>query len=287
MTVFIERIKLVVNFGLKKKKLKIGFLPFMIIFLFCVIGLFFIDIRFTRIGALPLALPPSFSHLLGTDTSGRSIVALMIYGIPNTLKIGLVAGVVGTLIGTFLGLVSGYYKGYLDTIIRTAADIQLMIPILVVLVVLATFLQELSVETLGVLIAMFSWGWPTRAVRAQTLSLRERCFVKLAEASGISGFKIMFGELLPNILPYIGASFVSAVSGGILAGVGIQALGLGPQRTPTLGMMLYWALYNSALLRGLWWWWAPPIIILVMIFIGLFLITMGMDEIANPRLKRG
>ena len=72
----------------------------------------------------------------------------------------------------------------------------------------------------------------------------------------------------------------------ILATIGLEALGLGPQNQPTLGMIIYWALYYTAVLRGLWWWWAPPIIVIVLTFMGLFLVSAGLDQIANPRLRR-
>lgn len=270
---------------LKNAKLVAGFSIFAAMLLICFFSMGFVSLDLTRIGAVPLSLRPSSEHLLGTDTSGRDIYALMVYGVPNTLLIGAVAGAVGTVFGTFLGMISGYYRGVWDNIISSAADVQLMIPILAVLIVIAAFISELNLIALGILIALFSWAWPTRTIRSQILSLRERNYVALAKASGSSDLKIIFVELLPNILPYIGASFVSAVSGGILAGIGIQVIGLGPQRTPTLGMMLYWSIYNAAVIRGLWWWWFPPVGVLIVIFIGLFMITMGVDEIANPRLR--
>jgi peptide/nickel transport system permease protein len=76
------------------------------------------------------------------------------------------------------------------------------------------------------------------------------------------------------------------VASGILASIGLEALGLGPQNQPTLGMTIFWALRFAGVLRGLWWWWLPPIIIIVLTFMGLFLISAGLDQIANPRLRR-
>ncbi|MGC9348046.1 MAG: ABC transporter permease subunit, partial [Anaerolineae bacterium] len=122
-------------------------------------------------------------------------------------------------------------------------------------------------------------------VRAQTLSMRERPFIPLAKLSGLSDFQIIFGEILPNLIPYVAAGFVGAVSGGILASVGIQMLGLGPLFVPNLGMILQFAFAGAALFRGLWWWWLPPALALVLLFIGLFLISLALDEFANPRLR--
>jgi peptide/nickel transport system permease protein len=101
----------------------------------------------------------------------------------------------------------------------------------------------------------------------------------------MNGLEIITKEIVPNLLPYLAASFVGAVSAAILASIGLEALGLGPQNEPTLGMTIYWSMYYTSILRNLWWWFAPPIIIIVMIFMGLFMISAGLDQIANPRLR--
>ena len=98
--------------------------------------------------------------------------------------------------------------------------------------------------------------------------------------------EIVVRELLPNLLPYLAASFVAAVASAVLASIGLEALGLGPQNEPTLGMTIYWCIYYASLLRGMWWWWVPPVAVIVLIFIGLFLVSMGLDRVANPRLQK-
>ena len=85
--------------------------------------------------------------------------------------------------------------------------------------------------------------------------------------------------------PEMASRNVGAVSAGILASIGLEALGLGPQNEPTLGMTIYWSMYYTSILRNLWWWWAPPIVVIVIIFTGLFLISAGLDQVANPRLR--
>jgi peptide/nickel transport system permease protein len=128
--------------------------------------------------------------------------------------------------------------------------------------------------------------YPTRTIRSQVLTIRERSYVQLARFSGMNGPEIIVKELAPNLLPYLAASFVGAVSAAILASIGLEALGLGPQNEPTLGMTIYWSLYYTSILRNLWWWWVPPIVVIVVIFVGLFLISAGLDQIANPRLRQ-
>ena len=101
----------------------------------------------------------------------------------------------------------------------------------------------------------------------------------------MSEVEIVFIEVLPNLLPYIAASFVLAVSSSILFTIGLEALGLGPQNEYTLGMMIYWSNYYGAILRGMWWWWFPPIIVIVWIFVSLLFISAGMDQIVNTKLR--
>ena len=116
--------------------------------------------------------------------------------------------------------------------------------------------------------------------------MRERGYVEVARLSGMSGPGIIFFELLPNLLPYLAATLVNAVSAAILASIGLEVLGLGPIDSPTLGMTLYWVNFNAAMINGWWWWWTAPTVIILTVFLGLFFLTVGLDEIANPRLRR-
>lgn len=241
--------------------------------------------------AVPLSgppdLPPSHTFPLGTDSAGRELLSVFIAGTPLTLEMGLLAGGIGLLIGTILGFVAGYTGGTVDTVIRTIADVILPIPALAVLVVIASTVKAMmSVQVMALIIASLAWMFPTRTIRAQVLTIRSRAFVELARFSGMRSGEIIFRELLPNVLPYLAASFVSAVGAGILAALGLEALGLGPQDAPTLGMTIFWAIYYGAVLRGMWWWWGPPIIIIVLLFIGLFLMSQGLDRVANPRTQK-
>lgn len=239
-----------------------------------------------RLGAAPYAQPPTSAHPFGTDTTGRDILALMVHGTIPTLMIGLLAGGIGTVIGVVLGLVSGYVRGPVDTVIRGTADVLVTIPILAILVVLTALLRTQSIELMAIIIGLLAWPYSARAIRAQTLTLRERGFVTIAVLSGRNAFEVMFLEILPNLLSYVTASLVGAVSGAIVAAVGLQLLGLGPITTPTMGLMLQYAFQYGAVTRGMWWWWGPPTLFLVLLFGGLFLISVALDGLANPRLRR-
>jgi peptide/nickel transport system permease protein len=228
---------------------------------------------------------PTWEHPMGTESNGRDMLAVLLVGAPRSLAIGLIAASVGMLIGIILGFTAGYMGGWVDAVIRTLSDSIIVIPALAVLIVIAAYVRTVSIESMALLLALFAWPAPTRYIRAQVLSMRERGYVNMARISGASSFDIMFKEMMPNMLPYLAASFTGNVSGAILAASSLEALGLGPTRIPTLGMTIFYAIRAAAILRGMWWWWGPPILILIILFTGLFLMNVGLDEIANPRLR--
>jgi peptide/nickel transport system permease protein len=274
-----------IGYWLGNWKLTIGLILIVGLTAFSIIGSLIVDYNGTRVGSGPFNARPSAEYPFGTDNVGRDVFALIVHGIHPSLKVGLIAGVIGTALGVVLGIVAGYYGGTTDAVISTTADIFLTIPSLLILIVLASYIRTTTLEFTALVIAIFAWAGPTRLMRSQTLSLRERAFVPLAKLSGQNDFEIAIKQILPNLLPYIMAGFVGATSGAILALVGIQILGLGPLFTPNLGMILQSAYLGAAIFRGMWWWWLPPTMTLVIIFISLFLISVALDELANPRLQ--
>lgn len=228
---------------------------------------------------------PSWDHPLGTESNGRDMLAVLLVGAPRSLRVGLIAAGIGMAVGIILGFTAGFMGGWIDTVIRTISDAVITIPSLAVLIVISAYVRQVSVENMGLLLALFAWPGPTRLIRAQVLSMREHGYVQMARLSGVPTFDIMFKEMMPNLLPYLAASLTGNVSAAILAATGLEVLGLGPTRIPTLGMTIFYAIRAAAIIRGMWWWWGVPIAALVVIFTGLFLMTIGLDEIANPRLR--
>lgn len=224
-------------------------------------------------------------HPLGTDGRGRDMLAVLAVGTPRTLKIGLIGAGLGTLIGIILGFSAGYMRGKVDTVISTLADTALTIPGLAVLVVVASVVGEIDVVAMGLIMAAFAWPIPTRVLRSQVLAMRDHRYVVIARMSGTTTPGVMFKEILPNLLPYLAASATESVAGVILAVTSVETLGLGSRRLPTLGTTVNNALESSAVFRGMWWWWLPPILVLAVIFVGFLLLTNGLDQVANPRLR--
>lgn len=266
--------------------LTIGLVILLLVLLFGALGPHFVDPKNADVASALPSQPPSSDDLLGTDSQGRDILSVLVVGTPQTLRVGLIAGVVGLAIGLTLGLISGFFGGFPDAVIRVLSDSLMTVPGIAILVIIAASVGHMTVELMGITVAALAWMYPTRAIRAQVLTIRERPYVQVARANGESGFGVLFREVMPNLLPYVAASFVGAVSGAMLASVGLEALGLGPNDQTTLGTTIYWSQQFSAILRGQWWWWAPPILMIAFIFIGLFLVSVGLDQFANPRLHQ-
>ena len=254
---------------------------------FLLIGALTVDTTNAQPLSVPTLQPPSWDYPFGTDRNGRDLLAVMVAGTPLTLWIGFTAGLIGVGVGAVLAFTAAYYRGVVDTLIRSTADIGLTVPGLLVLIIIAVSLKgSLTVNQMAIVVASLSWLSPTRTIRSQVLTLRERGYVEIARLNGMSGPEIIFSELMPNLLPYLAATLVSSVSAAILASVGLEVLGLGPVEAPTLGMTLYWVNFNAAIINGWWWWWTAPLVVILIVFLGLFFLTVGLDEIANPRLRR-
>lgn len=272
----------------RNKRLAVGLALLLLLFLFATVGRLFVNTD----DAYPLSVPvnqaPSREYPFGTDSQGRNLLATAVMGTYLTVRIGAIAGTLGLSLGTLLGFVAAYYGGPVDAVIKWVVDVLLSIPSLMVLVVIASTMgrKGMNVNGMALVVAMLAWMWPTRTIRSQVLTLKQRAFVRVAQLSGENSMEIIVRELMPNLLPFLGASLVGSVTGAVFASLGLEALGLGPMREPTLGMTIYWVMYYAAFVRGMWWWILNPVIIIVILFIGLFLLSAGLDELANPRLRR-
>lgn len=238
-----------------------------------------------RMGDAPLNLPPSQEHPLGTDPLGRDILTQLLHGSINSIHIGFMAGGVAFLVAMLLAVTAGYYGGIIDSVVSIITEVFITIPSLAILILIAAIFGRISVPLMSLILATFGWAFPCKILRAQTLSLKERGFVRLAKLSGASGIEIVVKAIIPNMLPFLGAWFAFATSGAMMAEAGLELIGLGPQTIVSLGLMLNWAINYTAFTRGIVNWWLPPCVVLVWMFLGLFVVSIGLDEVGNPRLK--
>ena len=231
--------------------------------------------------------PGFWRYPMGTDTQSRDLFAVNLQGVPLTLGTGLIAGLLSVGVGTIMAFAAAYYRGLPDGVIRLMTDVGISIPGLLVLIIIRIQLgSELNWWQIGMALALVGWVFTARTVRSQVLVLREQPYVEIARQSGASGLTIIFREMMPNLIPYITASFVASVAGSILATIGLEALGLGDFDANSLGMTIYWVIQFGAITLGMWWWWLFPLVAIVVIFVSLFLISAGLDEWSNPRLRK-
>lgn len=231
--------------------------------------------------------PPSGRHWLGTTQTGQDVFAQFMTGARTSLLVGLLAGVVSQVASVAVGLLGGYLRGVADDLLYILTAVFLVIPGMPLLIVLTGYLPSRGLLSIAIVIAITSWAGSARVIRAQTLSLRNREFIEAARATGESRMRIMFFEVLPNMLPLVASGFLFSVIGGILSEAGLAFLGLGSLTTTSWGSMLYFAQNSQALLAGAWWWYVPPGLAIAVIGAGLALINFAIDEYSNPRLRTG
>ena len=191
----------------RNPSLAVGIALLAVLVVFIVVGMTLIDPEDARPLSAPALRPPSWEYPFGTDRQGRDLFAAMVVGTPLTLRIGFIAGILGVTIGTVLAFVAGFYRGMVDTVIRGIADIGLTVPGLLILIIIAVSVRGgLTVNQMALVVASLAWLNPTRTIRSQVLTLRERGYVEVARLSGMSGPEIIFFEMIPNLLPYLGAT---------------------------------------------------------------------------------
>lgn len=228
--------------------------------------------------------PPSWEHKLGTNHLSYDVWADMVNGIRNSLFVGAIAGVIALLVAFIFGGVGAYKGGLVDEGCNLMANVFLTIPMIPLMIVLASVVGGGTLLLVALIIAVVSWAGQARAIRSQVFSLKTRGFVDLARISGKSDWVILFKEVLPNMLAYVMITFFSIFAGAIVAEAGISMLGLGPTTVPTLGLMLYWA-RQGAIHMGYWWTFIPPGLFVLVIGGTLFMIGSTMDDALNPRLR--
>jgi peptide/nickel transport system permease protein len=274
------------RYARRNPSLIVGICFLLALLLFVVIGRMMVDTG----NAAPLSVRslrhPSHALPFGSDKQGRDLFAVMVVGTPLTFKLGFICGLLAVGVGSVIGFIAAYYGGIVDEILKMLIDVGLTIPSLLILIILAMRIRGgMTVTEMTFVISVVAWLYPARTIRSQVLTMKERGYVQIAKLSGMRGPEVIVKELLPNLLPYLVATFVTSISAAVLAAIGLEMLGLGPFEAPTLGMTLYWVNYNAAIINGWWWWWVPPIIVIAFLFIGLFLVTVGLDEVSNPRLR--
>jgi peptide/nickel transport system permease protein len=228
---------------------------------------------------------PSWHHLFGTTDQGSDIFSQVVIGARRSLLLGAAAATLATVVAAALGITAALVGGLVDDIVNVLINIFLVIPPIPLLVVMSGYVQQHGMATMIVVLALVLWAFEARILRAQALSLKNRDFVDAARAAGEPTWRIVFGELVPNMISRIAAAFVLVFYIALLVDAGLEFLGLGDVATTSWGSTLYWAQTNSTVLQGEWWPFFFPGAALAFTVLGLVLLLAGIDEFTNPRLR--
>ncbi len=230
--------------------------------------------------------PPSADFLFGTSSQGQDVFWMLTYGVRNTLIISGIAVLIGRGIGVTLGMLSGYMGGAVDRVIQAIVESVIVIPRLPLLILIATIMRgQMTFVSLGVLIGLLDWAFPSKRYRALVLSLREREFTHTAIFSGMNPLKIVVKEHLPFIIPFLLADAIS----GFLFSIGIEVtlsyLGLADLDTQTVGSMIYWGNYYQTIYAGRPWIMFAPVVATIVMVLGFYLVSIGLSEYLDPRKR--
>ncbi len=233
-------------------------------------------------------LHPSATHWLGTSNLGADIFSQLLNGARATMVVGFIAGLVATLLAVIVGIAAGYIGGGTDEGLSLAANVFLAIPGLPLLIVIDSYLPpsgRSNTLLIGVIISITGWAWGARVLRAQTMLVKKRDFVEAARVVGEGRLRIMFYEVLPNLVAIVASSFLFTMLYAIGTYVALAYLGVTSTSVWNWGTMLYWAQSSNAPLTGAWWWFVPPGLCIALVGTGLALMNFGVDEFINPRLR--
>jgi len=228
--------------------------------------------------------PPSPSHPLGQDDSGKDVLSSIIYGTRVSLTVGFMASILIILLGCTTGMLAGYYGGRTDMFIMRITDAVLVIPQLPLMLVIIAVTGR-GLFNIILVIGLLAWTYMARVVRASVLSVKERPFVLRARSVGVGHFRIIVRHIFPQVLPVIFAEAILDISFAILTEATLSFLGLGDPTLISWGSMLNRAFLRGAMTLGAWWYLIPPGIALASVTLSLSFISNSLQEIVNPRLK--
>jgi peptide/nickel transport system permease protein len=228
---------------------------------------------------------PSTRHWLGTDDLGRDVWSQIIFGSRVSLAIGLITAFVTVVTGTLIGLIAGYYGGLIEEVLVRIIDFFMMLPVLPLMIILAAVLGP-NLWNIILVISVVSWPTTARVVRSQVLSIKERPFVEAARCIGAGNVRLMFGEIMPNVLPLMFAQAVLMITYAIYDEAILAFLGLGDPTRISWGSMLHFAFESGVMARSPWWI-GPPIVSIIILIVGFSLLGTAVTDVLTPQYKEG
>ena len=235
---------------------------------------------------VPLDLPPGWPHPFGTTSRGQDVFWLLTFAIRNTLLFGISVAVMSRIVSLIVGLVSGYNGGWVDRVLMSINDTFIVIPLLPILVLFYFVMRDrMTWGWLALIMALLGWAYDARLIRSVAMSLRNREFTRTSVFSGMTTREILQREHLPYVLPIVFSTTMNNMNWSIGLEVTLAVLGFTDINTPSVGGMIFWANQHTAMVAGIWWWIAFPVGLVVMVFIGLYLLAVSMNEYIDPRSR--
>jgi peptide/nickel transport system permease protein len=228
---------------------------------------------------------PSAAHLLGTDNLGRDVYAQVIDGTRNVLILAIAVGLLTTAIAMLIGVAAAYLGGLWDSVLNFVTDVLLVIPLFPLLIIIGAYLPGAGNNVLILVLTFTGWSYTARQLRSQAQSLRSRDFLLAARVRGERSLYIIIVEILPTMTSLLLASFLNNALYAVLAGSGLQFIGLGNSNNVSWGTTLYWAQQNNALGTGLYAWVIVPGACIALLGAAFAFINYAFDEIGNPALR--
>jgi peptide/nickel transport system permease protein len=235
---------------------------------------------------VPPDVPPSWQHPFGTTSRGQDVFWQLTFAIRNTLSFGILVAVLSRVLSLLIGLLAGYKGGWVDRVLMAINDTFIAIPLFPILVLFYFVLRDaMSWTALALIMALLGWAYDARLIRALALSLKSREFTYTGVFSGMTTRELLMREHLPYVMPIVFATSMNNMNWSIGLEVTLSVLGFTDINSPTVGGMIYWANQHTALVAGVWWWIAFPVALVVLLFIGLFLLAVSMNEHIDPRSR--
>jgi len=228
---------------------------------------------------------PSLRHWLGTDFMGRDLLSQLLAGTRVAFLVGVSAAFMSIVLGTAIGMVAGYMGRFADTFLMRLADMIMVMPTMLVVLMLAALFGQLTIWTIVLIIALFRWPGVSRVIRAQTLSLKHRPFIEAARVAGASHTRIIFRHIMPNVLPLSFLYMTFRVTSAIIIEAALAFLGFGDPSTVSWGMMLQWVWKTGHMFKAPYWL-LPPGICISLITLAFYMLGRAMDEVLDPRLRK-
>ena len=228
---------------------------------------------------------PSLRHWLGTDFMGRDIFSQLLAGARIAFMVGVSAAFMTVVLGTAIGMTAGYMGRFVDTLLMRLADIVMVMPTLLFVLMLSALFGQLNIWTIVLIIGLFRWPGVSRVIRSQTLSLKQRPFIEAARVAGASHLRIIFRHIMPNVLPLSFLYMTFRVTSAITIEAALAFLGFGDPGTVSWGMMLQWVWKTGHMFKAPYWL-LPPGICISLITLSFYMLGRAMDEVLDPRLRK-